>query len=477
MIARLTNAGMDRRLAEVLLDVVGNCAADLVQRGTGTFESDWRINPPTVGWPILTLAASGADSEAEECENCTPDTSQSQLLLTLAGDIPNVEGECDSCADILGEYVLTQDPDNPCIYNYSGSETCGTLALQVQLNSTGIAGSILLGGIPHAQISFSLTAPYDCSAARTVSPLSNISAAKCDFTEVTASIRAARQIPTVGGLTKDNVGNFYAQFRALNWEGSYDCETKRVIGGFGAIFKGPVYMDQIIGPDGSCINPSTVAGTIDNFVNVRRSGGSRIIENEDGDYVLQDHMFTDTVVAEVTDHGWETRYTFPRIDALVEEITWDLNGNRKIQQTRKSDISVIAGGSSTTSDVIAATRVSQFLKHINYYTDTHQLTQAYATEIYVFDVGPSNVSIVDQAEPCSGAGVEEMHISTADLSVRAATLSASATYTERLYSATMAKSVGAATLAASALHAHKRYSATAALTAGAATFSASATHA
>jgi hypothetical protein len=395
-------------------------------------------------------------------------------LLTLAGTILNGDESC-ACVDLLAPYVLDQDESNPCSYLYEAETECGTLRLELTMGSASIAGSILINATPHAQISFPLTAPYDCSAARTVSPLSNIGVSQCDFTNVTAALAVARPVPTTGGITKDNADDYYALFKALNFEGSYDCVLKRVTGGFAAIFKGPVYMDQIIGPDGSCLNPSTVSGTIDNFVNVRRVGDVRIVENDDGDYELQAHEYTDTVAAQIEDHGWLAKYTFPKT-TVVENIDWDVDGNKTVRQTRLSNVSVVAAGSSSTSNLIATERIRHVVEDVTYSTTTHVLDQFLSHNVWVFSVGSATVQIVDQAEPCSGAPEEVLQLGSADLTVGAATLSASATFAVQVYTGAAALSAPAATLAAQATYDPQVYSAAAALTAAPATLSATATH-
>lgn len=96
---------------------------------------------------------------------------------------------CSACAGLAGNYVLVQDQTIPyCTYSYTGSSGCGTLLLQLTMGPTSINGSINIDNAPQAQISFPITAPYNCSLNRNLGALSDISIDRCDFTSAIVRI-------------------------------------------------------------------------------------------------------------------------------------------------------------------------------------------------------------------------------------------------------------------------------------------------
>ena len=69
------------------------------------------------------------------CGRCTTGTTPSQLLVVISGF---ENGTCETCDVLNGNYVVTQDPDHPCVYNYYGEvDVCdeGTIWLTFGLVS------------------------------------------------------------------------------------------------------------------------------------------------------------------------------------------------------------------------------------------------------------------------------------------------------------------------------------------------------
>lgn len=463
--------GLDRFVEEIAVLFCSQAA--LTQRAPLTVVRGGiqDLTPPDVQWPPPIIAS--AEISVQACQYALAGTTPQALLLTFTGT--PTDGSCESCIDLInsGPYVLDQDPDDPCRYTYSGSISCGDLALDLTMSENSIVGTVTIGVVPEAQIAFSVTAPYDGTASRTTT-LSNISVASCDLTDIQATITGTTAASSMGGMTANNIDQYFALFKALNWGASYDCDTKTVHGGFAAIFKGPVYMDNLIAPDGRCLNVGEAANVVNTLTPVRRIGDVRIVQSGN-DYVLQAHEYTDLVAKVVTDHGWIAKHTFPTLD-ISGALTWNDGDNKKLQQVMNASVSVVGLGTESTEDILTATYVSQFVKQVHYDTVSHILYQAHATDIYVFEVGVSGTRIVDIAEPCSSEGATELFYAEGALTIGAATCAAEASHTVKTYTASAAGSFGAATCQGSAGFTKKTVTASAAITAPAAICAGQATY-
>lgn len=113
---------------------------------------------------------------AEPCSFCSSGTTPEQIQLDISGV---TDATCDNCDDIDGSYVLTQTPADPCVWRVNSGtlrQDCGsgeqdvvyTFTLTHQLLGGWQLDIDRNGNPTGCKYAISLSAPYDCSTARTL---------------------------------------------------------------------------------------------------------------------------------------------------------------------------------------------------------------------------------------------------------------------------------------------------------------------
>lgn len=92
------------------------------------------------------FVARAVDDTCEDCERptctmCTGEGIPDAMEITITGI---VNGSCTDCANLNGTFILTPDPESPCIYSYQGSDWCGsTTFYYLWFGGSGGSGSSL----------------------------------------------------------------------------------------------------------------------------------------------------------------------------------------------------------------------------------------------------------------------------------------------------------------------------------------------
>lgn len=197
-------------------------------------------------------------------------------------------------------------------------------------------------------------------------------------------------------INNQNVEDFYSTQRVSNWESTYNTTTNSVEGGFAGIFNGVVYIDNVVTNQIINNNSSTVID-LDDVVEIEVVRDVRLADVA-GTWKLQKRTQTVAVLKAYALSAWTDVHSFAKCDFLVENVTWDTAGNKKIQQVRVPDVVVVSKGAAATSDVLTATVMARVLEDTTYANPN--FTETYRQNVYVFAVGASGADTVFTTEAC-----------------------------------------------------------------------------
>ncbi len=192
-------------------------------------------------------------------------------------------------------------------------------------------------------------------------------------------------------ITPANLSDWYYTARFSNWESNV--VNNIVEGGLTVMINGTLYVDHIVGPGGEVISPGDTV-TVQVVSDVR-------IAQVSTDWKLQKKTRNIKVVYADVESEWTDVYTFEAQNFVVENVTWDASGNKKIQQSRVPDVFVIKKGEAVTSDVLTASLLQNVVRGSDYdFTTEDTFVNSITSNVYVLDAGADGTVTVFDTESC-----------------------------------------------------------------------------
>lgn len=197
-------------------------------------------------------------------------------------------------------------------------------------------------------------------------------------------------------ITNQTVEDYFATARFSNWNSRVVINEGDTIveGGYTVIINGTLYVDYIVGPNGTSCDCGLI--TEKTFLTDVR------IFQDGSDWKLQKKTQRVKVLEAADESDWTDVYTFQTCSQVVQTVTWDdATSTKKIIQTVIPDVVVVRLGTPSTETVLTASNLTTVVTDSDYdgaAADTFR--NSYRQDVYVLAYGAAGSDDVFVTEEC-----------------------------------------------------------------------------